>query len=107
MAKRAGRTGTGLTTGTTGAISELVVSAELMRRGYAVFRSLSPSCFCDLIAHKDGRQYRVEVRTGYRAQTGKLGFPRNTHGEIDIFGVNVPGTGEVIFLGVDGQVIDL
>jgi hypothetical protein len=51
-------------TNTTGAISELEVSADLLKKGYEVFRAVSPSCSCDLIAHKNGKLLKIEVRTG-------------------------------------------
>ena len=54
-----------LSAGTVGAIAELMVSVALMRKGFEVFRALSPSCSCDLLATKEGKAYKVEVRTGY------------------------------------------
>jgi hypothetical protein len=65
-------------TSTTGAIGELVAGADLLRRGYEVFRGLSPACSCDLIASKGGRRpLRVEVRTGWRnAKTGTLSYSK-------------------------------
>ena len=86
--KRFGRyADTSISSGTVGAISEIMISADLMKKGYAVFRALSPACFCDVIAIKDKKILRVEIRTGYMAKNGKIFFPRNTHGEIDIFGI--------------------
>lgn len=61
----------GLPTGTVGAINELRVSVDLMARGYAVFRALSPSCPCDLAILKDDNLIRVEVKTGYRLCNGR------------------------------------
>ncbi len=49
---------------TTGAYHELKVSLDLISKGYEVFRALSPSCSCDLIALKNGKSLRVEVTTG-------------------------------------------
>jgi len=66
-----------LSAGTVGAITELKVSSWLMENGYAVFRALSPSCFCDLIAIKDGESMNIEVRTGYISGTGNLFYPKN------------------------------
>jgi hypothetical protein len=54
-----------LSTGTVGAIAELAVCHDLLRRGYAVFRSVSPNCYCDLIARRQTAVLHVEVRTGY------------------------------------------
>jgi len=56
--------GVRLSTGTIGAITELVVSADLMKKGYEVFRALSPSCSCDVLALKDGLITKFEIRTG-------------------------------------------
>jgi hypothetical protein len=49
--------------GTIGAISELVAAADLMRRGYHVFRALSPNCPSDLLIYRAGTALRVQVRT--------------------------------------------
>ena len=54
-----------LTTSTIGAVSELQVSADLLSKGYDVFRSVSPTSSCDLAILQDGKLLRVEVRTGY------------------------------------------
>lgn len=57
--------GMGLPNGTTGAISELRVAADLLTKGYEVFRAVSAHCSCDLAILRDGKLIRVEVRTGY------------------------------------------
>jgi hypothetical protein len=51
-------------TGVAGAISELLVSADLLRRGLPVFRAVSAAAPCDLIVLRDGQALRVEVRSG-------------------------------------------
>jgi hypothetical protein len=56
-------------TGTQGAISELLVSIDLMRRGLPVFRALSQACMCDLMVVVEGRPLRIEVRTGSLSDT--------------------------------------
>lgn len=62
-----------LPTGTVGAINELRVSIDLMRKGYEVFRALSPHAPFDLFAIKDGKQFDIEVRAAYRnLETGKI-----------------------------------
>lgn len=87
--------------GTAGAISEILVSADLMAKGYAVFRALSMSCFCDIISIKDKNIYRIEVRTGYISGSGTVSFDHNTHGEIDLFGVYVPRKKECYYFNND------
>lgn len=60
----------GLPTSTVGALREMVVSADLLMRGFCVFRSVSPSCHCDLIAMMGEHLIRVEVRTAGRRLDG-------------------------------------
>lgn len=50
-----------------GAISELLVAADLLDKGFDVFRALSQHASCDLIAlDADGSVSRIEVRTANR-----------------------------------------
>lgn len=50
---------------TIGAYHELIVAADLMRRGYGVFRAMSSACPCDLAILYLGRLFRIEVTTGH------------------------------------------
>jgi hypothetical protein len=87
--KRLGETVSGLATGTVGALSELVVSADLLGKGYAVFRALSPSCPSDLVVLFGKELVTVEVRTAYRNQNnGQIGYPKNHRGA-DLFALYV------------------
>ena len=65
-----------LSSGTAGAISELKVATKFLKDGYAIFRSLSPSCFCDLVAIKKEEIMYIEVRTGYLTTIGSIAFPK-------------------------------
>lgn len=47
-----------------------MVTYDLMLKGYEVYRAISPSSSCDLIALKGGLAIRVEVTKGTR--TGKV-----------------------------------
>lgn len=76
-AKRAGEVKRGdtvidLSAGTVGAVHELVVAVDLMRRGYPTFRAMSPASPCDLIFIKGEEIKRVEVRTSRKTPTGGL-----------------------------------
>jgi hypothetical protein len=84
---------TGLPTGTVGAISELVASVDLMRNGFEVFRAVSQACSADLVVLRDGRMWRVEVRTGHR-WNGSLTYPwaRKDIGRADVLAVVVGGS---------------
>lgn len=56
--------------GSAGAISELLVAADLIRRGFYVFRNVAADGPCDLVAFRRGeRPLKVEVKTaGYATQ---------------------------------------
>lgn len=55
-----------LPTGTIGAISELFTCQDLLSKGFHVFKAVSATCPCDLVAMKDNKLYRVEVTTARR-----------------------------------------
>lgn len=77
-----------LSPATRGAVAELVACINLVNDGYEVFRAVSPSCSCDLIAQKSGQMFRVEVRTGTLTPTGKRYFP--AYGQYDMLIVVYP-----------------
>lgn len=47
--------------GTQGAINELVVAQDMLRKGFQVFRAVAPCASCDLIAIRGDTILRVEV----------------------------------------------
>lgn len=49
--------------GNSGAYSELITTAVLLKHGYYVFRNVGPHGPCDLIALKNNECLRVEVKT--------------------------------------------
>lgn len=56
-----------------GAVAELVAAADLLRRGFPVYRAVSPAAPCDLIVLvAPERPLRVEVRTGRRSSAGAV-----------------------------------
>ena len=62
-----------VSSGTVGAIHEMMVATDLMKRGFHVFRALSQSCPCDLVAYNvSGVPYRIEVRTWNKTVTGDI-----------------------------------
>jgi hypothetical protein len=73
-----------------------MVSGDLMKRGYHVFRALSPSCPCDLAVLKDNNLVLIEVTTGYRGKDGKHSFPEHKNGRYDVVAV-VFHDGEIIY----------
>src|SRR5260370_37710101 len=51
-----------ISTGDLGASYELFVAAELIQKGFDVFRNLSPNGPADLVVYKDGHLLRVQVK---------------------------------------------
>jgi len=103
---RWGRTGANnIASATVGAMSEMSVAVDMMNKGYAVFRALSPACLCDLIAFKDGVFLRVEVRTGYKAESGFISYPKpkGDLGRQEIYGVFVRASKEVFYFDTDSN----
>ncbi len=94
-----------VSSGTMGAISELVVSSHLMKMGYHVFRALSPSCPCDIIAMKGDQIRRIEVRTGRRSIDGRIYFGRVRKPEMTEYGIYIVKTNEVVFIALDGSTL--
>lgn len=61
--------------GTVGAMSELLIAVDLFKKGYEVYRPLSPSCSGDLIIQKNEKTIKVEIRTGFvQEKTKKLNY---------------------------------
>jgi hypothetical protein len=66
----------GIPSATVGAMHELIAGIDLLKRGFHVFRSLTPSAPGDLmIMNGDKKTLMVEVTTGTRAVSGKLMYP--------------------------------
>jgi hypothetical protein len=85
-----------LTTGNIGTIGELGVAADLLKRGYDVFKSVSQSCWTDLVIYAKDRFQSVEVKTGSRTTTGRLvyGKPYIT---TDIVAILLPNN-EIVYI---------
>jgi PD-(D/E)XK endonuclease len=88
----------GLSTASIGAIGELRVSADLLAKGYEVFRAVSSACSCDLIAMKNGVSARIEVRTARRSIQGVIQYPGHSKdiGRQDYFAAVLPD--EIIYV---------
>jgi len=97
---------TNLSSGTVGAISELLVCSDLMKKGYSVFRALSASCFCDAIAMKGDETLKVEIRTGYiNPLTNNLQFPSKLSNDskniANCFGIYERNSGKILYLDLN------
>jgi len=67
-----------------GAISELLVCADLMSKGWDVYRATDPTCACDLMAVRPGiAPVRVEVKTG-KPEAGRLLRLHSKVGKFDV-----------------------
>jgi hypothetical protein len=64
-----------LPSGTIGAIHEYAVAIDLLKKGYTVFRSITPNGPCDLACLKGTKFSKIEVTTGHITSGGKIYFP--------------------------------
>lgn len=85
---------------TVGAMAEILVSLDLMKRGFHVFRALSPNASCDLAIVNDRQFLRVEVKTSYRTRSGTIYSPQVKAGTHDILAL-VLDRKEVVYRGMD------
>ena len=86
-----------IATGTVGAIGELLVSADLMKKGFEVYRALSPSSSCDILVLKENKMKRIEVRTGYRSTDGKRITTIRDNFRADHLAIVIHNTNEIIY----------
>lgn len=80
----------GTSTSTVGTIGELEVAVDLLKHGFEVFRSVSPSCSCDLAILKDHCLLKIEVTTGYFRNTGTVKHGRKDQTKFDVLAVCTP-----------------
>lgn len=91
-----------LSSGVVGAMAELLVSADLLARGYFVFRALSQACPCDLLILRDNLSARVEVRRVTRRNDGRLptGCDADERGRFDVL-ARVEPDGSIHYTGLE------
>lgn len=91
---------------TTGAIHELIICVELMRKKFHVFRAQSPACPCDLIAMKEDKIYRIEVTTGTKTTLSSYSYPKKgPRYQFDFMAI-VFHSAEIVWVDKNYQVID-
>lgn len=82
---------------TAGAINELRVACDLLLRGYAVFKALSPACPCDFAVLKNGNLYRIEVTGAAISGGGKLMYAPHNPKNYDFLAI-VKRNGEITYV---------
>lgn len=107
--KRYGYSDNGLPTNFLGRLHEYVVMNDLGLRGYDVYYSAFPQQKYDIVIanRKTGDIRRVEVKTGYMQENGRVNMPKHQHNDWDIMAVVVRRTNEIWYLDHDGKTIDL
>lgn len=93
-----------LTTATIGSIHEYQVSVDLMRRGWQIFKALSPNGPVDLVAIKADRILRVQVTKGskYKSESKRTerichGKGKNGSGRYDLLAISMV-SGEIVYI---------
>jgi hypothetical protein len=86
-----------LSTSAKGAIAELKVCADLMARGYEVYRAMCQASSSDLVIKRNGVLWTVEVRTAfsiYPVASAKCSYARMRS---NFMAAYVPSTGVVVY----------
>ena len=79
-----------VTKGSVGAAHEMLVAADLLKRGFDVYRSVSPTAHADIIIVNGSHILRVEVTTGTpnrRPSSRPLSWPPKVASRHDILAV--------------------
>lgn len=69
---------------------ELIAAADIIARGHHVFRSMTPTGPCDLIALVHGKAIRIEVRSANETRNGSIRGNCETVHEVDVFAFVLP-----------------
>lgn len=86
----------GLNTGMKGAIGELVVCADLLSKGFEVYRAVSATSKSDLvIIPSSGQPVRVEVTTGTYRNDGSVSHTTKAAAKFDLLAVYMPADGTI------------
>jgi hypothetical protein len=85
------------------------VASRLLELGYGVFKDITGAHAVDLIAHKDGKFVRIQVKTRL-SKNGAVNFPRYTGGrevkhhlagdEFDVMAMYVRDRNLVLFMNL-------
>lgn len=73
------------TRGNTGAMREHQVIADLLGKGYEVFRSCGPNSFADLVVRMEDNICFVEVRSVTVAKNGDIVFSKKAQDKCDLY----------------------
>jgi hypothetical protein len=99
------RYGLPLAPNVSGKLSEIYVYVDLIRRGYEVYPSLCHTASCDIVAIKDGKIIKIEVRSARRRKNGNIEFMRPRQiARFDVLAL-VLNTGEVEYRSTTGITI--
>lgn len=81
-------------------MSELLVAADVICRGYEAYRATASQSSCDLVAIKGDTVLRIEVKTGQRSLDGELRcYVRNNQkGKHDTVAVVDPASGQITYI---------
>ena len=80
-----------------GAASEMIVIADLLLRGFSVFRSMSPACKCDLLAMDSRNHFKIEVKTATRNSRGFLRFGTPSKNRFDFLALVLLDSKTVVY----------
>lgn len=100
-----------ISTGHLGAWGELSITTDLIKRGWLVFKNVSPNGIFDLVIYRNDLMYKVEVKTVREYQRDALDncdvlskLKKAQYGVVDVLAMVIVETGEVIYKSNPGAV---
>ena len=79
-----------------GIMSELLAAADLIRKGFQVFKAVTNNS-CDLVIMKNSLLHRVEVTSGNIFKNdGKIHYPKKDKTKFDVLAIVMP-SGKIIY----------
>lgn len=85
--KQKGSGALGVSSQTVAEIHRLLAAADLMKRGYQVFRALSPDYDCAFVVSVAGQWRLVGVRVGYAGEGGAVPLNKPPEGAFDLLAI--------------------
>jgi hypothetical protein len=83
-----------------GRLHEYKVMLDLALKGYDVFPSAFPQSHYDIIIYErsSGEIKKVEVKTGYMRENGKITTPKHTHSDWDIMAIVLQVQQKIVYI---------
>lgn len=90
-----------------GRMNEYKVMLDLAMKGYDVFSAVFPQQHYDLVIYErtTGEITKVEVKTGYMRENGKVTVPKHRHKDWDIMAVVIQAKNSIVYFDKNENIL--